>query len=100
MNMQAMLMQAQKIQRELLKAKQELAKQEFTIEKGGAVKVVVFGNKNIKEVHIDENALNKEDKEMVEEMIVLAINEAFEKIAEADQEINLRITGRREGIGM
>lgn len=100
MNMQAMLMQAQKIQRELLKAKQELAKQEFVVEKGGAVKVVVLGNKCIKEVHIDDNALNKEDKEMVEEMIVLAINEAFEKISDADQEINLRITGRREGLGM
>ncbi|MCQ2787163.1 MAG: YbaB/EbfC family nucleoid-associated protein [Bacilli bacterium] len=99
MNMQAMLMQAQKIQRELQKAKAELASKEFVIEKGGAVKVTVLGNKSIKSVNIDDNAL-KEDKEMVQDMIVLAINEAHEQIKAAEEEINLRLTGRKEGIGM
>jgi len=100
MNMQAMLMQAQRIQRELQKAKAELAKQEFTVEKGGAVKVTVLGDKSIKSVNIDEAALNKDDKEMVEEMIVMAINEAFEQIKKADEQINIRLTGRAQGLGM
>ena len=100
MNMQAMLMQAQKMQRELQKAHAALAEQEFSIEKGGAVKVTVKGDKSVKEVKIDENAFNKDDKEMVEEMIVLAINEAYEKINQAIEEINLRFTGRKEGLGM
>ena len=99
MNMQAMLMQAQKLQRELQKAKVELAAKEFVIEKGGAVKVTVLGNKSVKSIVIDDNAL-KEDKEMVQDMIVLAINEAHEQIKTAEEEINLRITGRKEGIGM
>lgn len=99
MNMQAMLMQAQKLQRELQKAHAELAKQEFVVEKGGAVKVTVMGDKSIKEVNIEDAAL-KEDKEMVQDMIVLAINEAFAKIKEAAEEINLRLTGRKEGLGM
>lgn len=99
MNMQAMLMQAQKIQRELQKARAELASKEFVVEKGGAVKVTVLGNKTVKEVKIDDNAL-KEDKEMVQDMIVLAINEAQEQIKVAEEDINLRLTGRKEGIGM
>lgn len=99
MNMQAMLMQAQKIQRELQKARAELANKEFVVEKGGAVKVTVLGNKSVKEISIDDNAL-KEDKEMVQDMIVLAINEAQEQIKAAEEDINLRLTGRKEGIGM
>jgi len=100
MNMQAMLMQAQKMQRELQKAKNALKEQEFTIEKGGAVKVVLYGDKTVKEIAIDENAFTKEDKEMVEEMIGLAINEAMEQIDNAEAEINMKLTGRREGLGM
>lgn len=99
MNMQTMLMQAQKLQRELLKAQKELATKEFIVEKGGAVKVVVLGDKTIKTIEINEDAI-KDDKEMVQEMIVLAINEAFGKIKTANEEINLRLTGRKEGLGM
>ncbi|MCQ2793914.1 MAG: YbaB/EbfC family nucleoid-associated protein [Bacilli bacterium] len=93
-------MQAQKIQRELQKAHAALASQEFTVEKGGAVKVTVMGNKTVKEVKIDENALNKDDKDMLEEMITMAINEAFSKIDQAKEEINLQLTGRKEGLGI
>ncbi len=100
MNMQAMLMQAQKMQRELNKAKEELANKEFTVTKGGVVKVVVLGDKTIQEIVIEEDAMNKEDKEMVEESMGLAINEAMEQIDKANEEINEKITGRKEGIGM
>ncbi len=98
MNMQAMLMQAQKIQREIQKANNELNAKEFVVEKGGAVKVTVLGSKQVKSIEIDDNAL-KEDKEMVQDMIVLAINEAQEQIQAAKEEINLRLTGRKEGLG-
>lgn len=98
--MQAMIMQAQKIKRDLKKGFDELAVKEFEISKGGVVKVVVLGNKTIKSVTIEEEALNKDDKEMVEESIALAINEAFAKIKEAEEEINLRVTGRKEGLAM
>lgn len=94
-----MLMQAQKLQRELQKAQNALNDQEFVVEKGGAVKVTVLGNKTIKEIKIDDNALNKDDKEMLEEMIMIVINEAFGQIDQAREEINMRLTGRKEGIG-
>jgi len=100
MNMQAMLMQAQRIQRELQKAKNELASKEFVIEKGGAVKVTVMGDRSVKSINIDESAFNKEDKEMIEDMIVIAIKEGVEQVNKAIEEINVRFTGRKEGLGM
>lgn len=99
MNMQQMVMQAQKMQRELKKAKDELAKQEFTVSKGGAITVVMMGDKTIKSISIDEDAFDAENKEMVEEMIALAINELFEKISAAEEKIEEKITGRAGGFG-
>ena len=99
MNMQQMMAQAQKMQRELKKAQAELAAKEFKISKGGAVTVVVLGSKEIKSVDIDADAFEPDGKEMIEEMIVLAINEAFEKIDAESETINERITGQRGGFG-
>lgn len=99
MNMQQMIAQAQKMQRELQKAQAQLAEQEFTVTKGGAVTVVVKGDKTIVSVSVDEDAFDKDNKEMVEEMIVLAINEAQEQIDAASEEINEKITGRAGGMG-
>ena len=99
MNMQQMLMQAQKMQRELKKKLEALWNEEFEVTKSGAVKVVVLGNKTIKSVSIDEEALNKDDKEMVEELIVMAINEALKTISEKEAAINEQVTGRAGGFG-
>ena len=99
MNMQQMMAQAQKMQRELKKAQAELAQKEFIVTKGGAVTVVVLGNKEIKSVEIDKDAFDQDNKEMIEEMIALAINEALEKINEESEAINERITGQPGGFG-
>ena len=99
MNMQQMMAQAQKMQRELKKAQAELAQKEFVVTKGGAVTVTVLGNKEIKAINIDKDAFEPDNKEMIEEMIALAINEAFEKIDEESEAINERITGQPGGFG-
>ena len=99
MNMQQMMIQAQKMQRELKKAMDELAKQEFTVSKGGAVTVIMMGDGSLKSVFIEEDAFEKENKEMVEELIVMAIQELSEQVEEAKEEINERITGSRGGMG-
>ena len=99
MNMQQMMIQAQKMQRELKKAMDELAKQEFTVSKGGAVTVIMMGDGSLKSVSIEEDAFEKENKEMVEELIVMAVNELSEQIEEAKEEINERITGSKGGFG-
>ena len=98
MNMQQMLMQAQKMQRELKKAQDELKAKEFTVSKGGAVTVVVLGDHSVKSVDIDKDAFDPDNKEMVEEMIALAISEANVQIEKESEEINERITGRAGGM--
>ena len=99
MNMQQMMIQAQKMQRELKKAMDELAKQEFSVNKSGAVTVVMMGDGSIKSIDIDEDAFEKDNKEMIQDLIVIAINELSEQIEEAKEEINERITGSRGGMG-
>ena len=99
MNMQQMMAQAQKMQRELRKAQAELAQKEFKIAKGGAVTVTVLGNKEIKAIEIDNDAFDSENKEMIQDMIALAINEAMAKIDEESEAINERITGQPGGFG-
>ncbi len=99
MNMQAMLAQAQKMKRELEKEYAALAQDEFYINKNGLVTVTLYGDKKLKSVDIEKDALEADNKEMIEEAIVLAYNECIKEIDEAIEEINTRITGRPEGLG-
>ena len=98
MNMQQMLMQANKMQRELQKAMDALHEKDFTVSKGGAVTVVVKGNKKVSSISIDKDAFDADNKEMVEEMVAVAINEAHDQISAEEAEINQRITGRANGL--
>lgn len=79
MNMQAMLRQAQQMQKDMLKAKDEIDKTEFTGE-SSFVKVTLMGNKTVKKVEIDAESLDKDDVEALEDMLVVAINDAQKKI--------------------
>lgn len=98
MNMQQMIIQAQKMQRELQNAQDALKAKEFTVSKGGAVTVVVKGDKTVKSIDIDKDAMDPDNKEMVEEMIAMAINEAVEQIQKESDAINESITGRSGGM--
>jgi len=98
MNMQQMLIQAQKMQREMQKKQAELEAQEFTVTKGGAVTVVVKGDKSIVSVSIDKDAMDPDNKEMVEELIALAINEAIEQIKAKEEEISSSMSGGMGGL--
>ncbi len=99
MNMQQMMIQAQKMQRELKKAMDELAKKEFSVNKSGAVTITMMGDGSLKSVVIDEDAFDKDNKDMVEELIVMGINELSEQIEEAKAALNEKITGSRSGFG-
>ncbi len=99
MNMQQMMIQAQKMQRELRKAMDELAKQEFSVSKSGAVTVTMMGDGSVKSVEIEDDAFEKDNKEMIQDLIVLAIQELSEKVENAKEEVNERITGSRTGMG-
>lgn len=99
MNMQQMMAQAQKMQRELQKAQKALEEKEFEISKGGAVTVKMYGSNKIISIKVDEDAFEKENKEMVEELVALAINEGLEMIAKEKDAISEAITGQKGGFG-
>lgn len=98
MNMQQMLMQAQKMQRELQKAQDALKEKEFKVSKSGMVTVTLKGDRSVISIDIDKDAIDAENKEMLEETIALAINEAIQQIDAESNAINQQITGRSGGL--
>ncbi len=99
MNMQQMVAQAQRMQRELQKALKQLEEKEFEINKAGMVTVRMYGSNKIISINVDEDAFEKDNKEMVEDMIAAAVNELLDQIAAEREEINERITGQKGGFG-
>ena len=82
-NMQALMKQAQKMQEDALKAKEEV--ENSTHEgsaSGGLVKVVVNGNGALKSVHIDSSVVDPDDVEMLEDLVMAAYNQAATKAEE------------------
>lgn len=84
MNMQAMLKQAQALQKDMMKVKDEIDSTEFTGE-SSFVKVIVKGNKEISEVKIDADSLDSDDIDALQDMILVAINNAMKKIDETTE---------------
>ncbi len=84
MNIQAMMREAQKLQKEMMKEKEEI---DATIYEGESsfVKVKVNGKKEIVEIKIDQESMDKEDIEMLQDILQVAINDAMKKI-DADTE--------------
>ena len=92
--MQQMLMNAQRMQRELQKANAALDAKEFHVSKGGMVELTMLGNRTVKELVIDKEALDPDNAEMLSDTIVMALNEALEAIQEESDAIQERITGK------
>ena len=93
MNMN-MIKQAQKMQQDMLKMQEELeAKQYEAAAGGGMVKAVVNGKHEVLSIEINPDAVDPEDVEMLQDMVVAAVNEAMRK-AEAEAAQNMaKLTG-------
>lgn len=88
MNMQQMLQSVKKMQREYEKEHKILEETVFTGTANGIVEVSLKGDFTLEKItFLDEDALNKDDKEMVEEAIVLAYNQAKEQIMAKEDEL-------------
>ena len=73
-----MMRQAQKLQAEMLKMQSEIEASEFEFSTGGGVvKAVVMGTKQLKSIEIDPEAVDPDDVEMLQDMIVAAVNGAL-----------------------
>jgi len=85
MNMQALMKQAQKIQNDMMKAKEEINNSIYE-GKSSIVTVKMNGEKKLLEVKIDSEQLDKEDIEMLSDMIIVAVNEAIKKVDKDTEE--------------
>ena len=79
MNMQQIMQQAQRMQRDITKKKEEIDGMEF-LGKSECVEIVFNGKREIKSFKILKDVIDEDDKEMLEDMIMLAIKDAFSKI--------------------
>ncbi|MBU2918996.1 YbaB/EbfC family nucleoid-associated protein [Psychrosphaera sp. F3M07] len=89
--------QAQAMQDKMAKMQEDLAKMEVVGESGaGLVKVTMLGSHSVKRVDIDES-LMEDDKDMLEDLIAAAINDAVRRVEETNKEEMSKVTG---GMGM
>ena len=93
MNIQQMMKQAQQMQERLKKQMDDLRVEATS--GGGMVTVVVNGNKQIQSLKIDPEVVSKEDVEMLQDLILAAINDAQRK---ADEELNKSMGGMMGGM--
>ena len=99
-NMNNLMKQAQRMQKQMEDAQKQLEEQQFEASAGGgAVKVRVSGKKELLEVMIDPEAVDPDDVEMLQDMIVAAVNEAFSQVDKVTQESMAKMTGGLGGFG-
>lgn len=92
-NMNELMKQAQAMQEKMQKMQEDVAKLEVTGESGaGMVKVVMNGRHDVRSVTIDSSLL-AEDKEILEDLIAAAINDAVRKVESTSQEQMQKLTG-------
>ncbi len=88
-----MMKQAQQMQQRMQDAQEEIAKMEVVGEAGaGMVKVTMLGNHNVRRVEIDES-LMEDDKEMVEDLVAAAINDAVRRVEQTNKDKMGEVTG-------
>ena len=98
MNMQQLMKQAQQMQQNMTKMQEELAQRTFSAAAGGgAVKATVTGNKLLHSVEIDPNCMDPDDVEMLQDMILAAVNEALRA---ADETVSAEMGKLTGGAGL
>lgn len=93
-NMGNMMKQAQKMQKQMQKMQSDIEKQEFEASAGGgAITAQVNGKKEVLSINLDEAIVDPEDIEMLEDLIVAAVNSAMEKADKAMEKQMGKLTG-------
>ena len=94
-NMNNLMKQAQRMQRQM----EETTKEYTAAAGGGAVSVTVSGKKEVTAVKISPEAVDPDDVEMLEDLIMAATNEAFRQLEEANNNAMSKLTGGMGGLG-
>jgi DNA-binding YbaB/EbfC family protein len=100
MNQAAMMKQVQKMQQDMMRMQEEQEKATYTAKAGGGmVAATVNGKHELLNLEINPEAVDPDDVEMLQDMIIAAVNEAF-RSADADAQNNMaKLTGGLGGLG-
>ena len=99
-NMQSLMKQAQKMQKQVEDATRALEEATYTANAGGgAVSVTVSGKKEVTEVKIDPEVVDPEDVEMLQDLVMAAVNEAIRQIEDLEENEMNSITGGLGAMG-
>ena len=99
-NMNNLMKQAQRLQRQMEETTKELEEKEYSASAGGgAVTVTVSGKKEVLSVKLAEEVVDPDDIEMLQDLIVAATNEALRKMEEESQAAMSKLTGGLGGLG-
>jgi hypothetical protein len=94
MNMNQMMKQAQKMQKQMAELQEEMANRTLEVSSGGgAVKVTINGEKQLTDLVISPDVVDPADVEMLQDLIITAVNEAVRQIEEAATNQMSKITG-------
>lgn len=89
-----LMKQAQQMQERMQKMQEEIANMEVTGEAGaGLVKVTITGSHSVRRVELDDSLMEEDEKEMLEDLIAAAFNDAARRIEEAQKEKMASVTG-------
>lgn len=98
-NMSNLMKQAQRMQRQIEEGQKELEAKEFVASAGGgAVEATVSGKKEILKLKLSEEVVDPEDIEMLQDLIVAAVNEALRNVEEASSELMGKMSGGLGGL--
>ena len=99
-NMNNLMKQAQKMQRQMEENQKALEEKEFTAAAGGGVvEVTISAKKEVTKVSLKEEVVDPDDIEMLEDLIVAATNEAFRQAEEDSSQMMSQLTGGLGGLG-
>ncbi len=98
MNMNHLMKQAQKMQQQMAEKQEKFGEQTWEMTSGGgAVKVIIAGTKEIQSLKIDPDVVDPDDVEMLEDLVLSAVNEAIRQVEEAYNNEIGKLTG---GMGL
>lgn len=98
MDINALMRQAQSMQRQMQKKQKEVHEKEFVVtSNGGAITITIKGDKTVLKVDIDEDLLEKDNQDMLQDMLVIAMNEAISKV---DAEMSTAMNGATGGMNI
>ena len=99
-NMNNLMKQAQRMQRQMEEAQAEIEEKEITTTAGGGVvEVTINGKKEITKIHIDPDAVDPDDVETLEDVVMAAVNEAIRQMDEFSQGAMGKVTGGLGSMG-